>query len=61
MSLPSIDLGDKRVLLLSGFELTRTSHGTVRIESRGELEKAAERHRDAIAFGYVFGKWVPAA
>jgi hypothetical protein len=61
MSFPMIALGDKKVLLLSGFELTETSHGPPTIEARENLERAAKRHSDAVAFGYVLGKWMPAA
>jgi hypothetical protein len=61
MSFPMIDLGDKKVLLLSGFELIETSHGLPTIEARENLEKAAKNHNDAVAFGYVLGKWMPAA
>jgi hypothetical protein len=61
MSFPTIDLGDKKVLLLSGFGLTGTSHAPLTIEARDKLEKAANRHHDAVAFGYVLGKWMPAA
>jgi len=61
MSFPMIDLGDKKVLLLSGFEFTGTSHDPVTIQAKDKLERAVNRHRDAVAFGYVLGEWMPAA
>ena len=58
MSYPTIDIDQKRIILLSGFE--KTTCGLV-IAARDRLEEAAKKHRDAVAFGYVSGKWVPAA
>jgi len=61
MSCPTVDLDKKKVILLSGFEKTRSTSKPFSIKAKKELEKAAKRHRDAVAFGYVSGKWVPAA
>ncbi len=61
MSCPTVDLEKKKVILLSGFEKTRSANKPFSIKAKKELKKAAKRHRDAVAFGYVLGKWVPAA
>lgn len=61
MSCPTVDLEKKKVILLSGFEWTRSASKPFSIKAKKELEKAAKRHQDAVAFGYVSGKWVPAA
>ena len=29
--------------------------------AKEQVEEAAKRHRDAVAFGYVSGMWIPAA
>jgi len=61
MSCPTIDLDKKKVILLSGFERSPSTSEPFSIKAKKDLEKAAKRHRDAVAFGYVSGKWVPAA
>jgi len=61
MSCPTVALEDKKVILLSGFEKTRSATKPFSIKAKKELEEAVKRHRDAVAFGYVSGKWVPAA
>ncbi|MES0385227.1 MAG: hypothetical protein ABUJ98_11655 [Hyphomicrobium sp.] len=61
MSCPTVDLDKKKVILLNGFEMTRSTSKPFAIKAKKQLEEAAKRHRDAVAFGYVLGKWVPAA
>jgi len=56
-----VDLDKKKVILLNGFEMTRSTSKPFTIKAKKQLEEAAKRHRDAVAFGYVLGKWVPAA
>ena len=59
MSYPLIQIDKKKIILLSGF---RSEPGKrVVVTASGELEAAAKRHRDAVAFGYVSGRWMPAA
>ena len=58
MSYPTVEIDKKSVILLSGFE---RRHGAIAITAKEQLEEAAKRHRDAVAFGYVLGLWVPAA
>ena len=62
MSYPTINIDQKMVILLSGFD--ERKHGVKRslvIKSIAQLELAAKKHADAVAFGYVAGKWMPAA
>jgi len=61
MSYPTINIDQKTVILLSGFERKRGAKKLLVVEARDKLERAAKRHGDAVAFGYVAGKWVPAA
>ena len=61
MSYPIVEIGKKKIILLSGFERARGANKTLAITAEDELEEAAKRHRDAVAFGYVLGMWMPAA
>ena len=61
MSYPTIDIGNKKIILLSGFEKARGDGKPLAITAKKQLEEAAKRHRDAVAFGYVSGMWLPAA
>ena len=66
MACPKVDLRGKLVILLSGFRDGAMDDEPVEIEASKvlaikQLEQAATRHPDAIAFGYVEGHWVPAA
>lgn len=58
MCFPRIDVRDRKVILLSGF---RRNDGRLTITDEEKLEVTAQRYRNAVAFGYVAGKWVPAA
>lgn len=59
MSFPLIKIDERKVVLLSGFRSGPDKR--VVVTERSELEAAAKRHGDAVAFGYVSGRWVPAA
>jgi hypothetical protein len=61
MSYPTVEIGKKKIILLSGFERTRGANKPLAIMARDHLEKSVKRHRDAVAFGYVSGMWIPAA
>jgi hypothetical protein len=65
MALPKVDMHGKQVILLSGFDNeTKSARSTVRaitIDSEKKLSQAALRNPDAVAFGFVAGKWIPAA
>lgn len=67
MACPKIEVRGKRVILLSGY---RDSVDAARssvvikeadVKAADELRRLATRHPDAVAFGYVAGRWVPAA
>jgi hypothetical protein len=60
MSCPTVEIGKKKIILLSGFELAGAKR-TLAVTAKDQLEAAAKRHRDAVAFGYVSGMWIPAA
>ena len=51
MSYPTIDIGDKKIILLSGFEKARGDRKTLAITAKDQLQAAA----------YVAAMWVPAA
>jgi hypothetical protein len=59
MSFPLIHVDERKVILLSGFRSEPDKR--IVVTSRNELEVAAKRHGDAVAFGYVAGRWMPAA
>ena len=61
MSYPTINIDQKKVILLSGFERKGGANGYLVIKARNQLGQAAKKHGDAVAFGYVAGKWMPAA
>jgi hypothetical protein len=67
MACPSIEVRGKRVILLSGFHdrvhagLASVVVRDVDVKSAEQLQQSARRHPDAVAFGYVAGRWVPAA
>jgi hypothetical protein len=59
MSYPTINIDEKQIILLSGFRTAADKRLVV--TAPRQLEAAAKRHRDAVAFGYVAGRWMPAA
>lgn len=67
MACPRIEVRGKRVILLSGFRDSVDAASAsvvikeVDVKSADELRQSAKRHPDAVAFGYVAGRWVPAA
>jgi hypothetical protein len=67
MACPRIEVRGKRVILLSGFAKTvDAAHASVVVRDADvtaaeQLQQSALRHPDAVAFGYVAGRWVPAA
>ena len=58
MSFPLIQVDEKKIILLSGFRSEPDER--IVVTARNELEAAAKRHGDAVAFGYVAGRWMPA-
>ncbi len=67
MAYPKIEILGKRVILLSGFRNALMNSKRVRviksddIKSAEELSTSAKQHPDAVAFGFVAGRWVPVA
>jgi len=67
MACPRIEVRGKRVILLSGFhDKVDAARASVVIKDGDVkavdlLQQSAKRHPDAVAFGYVAGRWVPAA
>lgn len=67
MACPRIEVRGKRVILLSGYrdgaDAERVS-AVIKdgdVKSAEQLQQSARLHPDAVAFGYVAGRWVPAA
>ncbi len=67
MACPKIEVRGKRVILLSGYHASiNSARPAVEIKeddvkAAEELRQSARLHPDAVAFGYVAGRWVPAA
>jgi hypothetical protein len=66
MACPKVVLCGKTVFLLSGYRKPADLRGKItrkgpKIEAEKALRLSAIRHPDAVAFGYVAGKWMPAA
>lgn len=65
MALPKIVVRDRVIILLSGFDEKAADRSKstrpVVVHAEAELLKSAKLDRDAVAFGYVGGKWISAA
>ncbi len=66
MACPTIEVSGKTVILLNGFEASaplrgKLAHEQLKIEAERALRKTAKSNPDAVAFGYVAGRWLPAA
>lgn len=61
MDFVQTDLLGKKVILLNGTCAEKKTGKAAEIEAPDELLKAARRNPDAVAFGYVSGRWVAAA
>lgn len=61
MSYPTIELNQKKVILLSGFDKKEANERPVAVKDKSKLEDAAKQHEDAVAFAYLSGRWIPAA
>jgi hypothetical protein len=66
MACPKIEVRGKRVIILSGFQdVVRAARpqvlGEADVKEVDELRQSARLHPDAVAFGFVAGRWVPAA
>ena len=66
MMCPTVVMVGKEVILLSGYRRlaeTKTDGAravSVKIQAIRKLRKSAGENPDAIAFGYVAGRWFPA-
>ena len=67
MACPKIEVRGKRVILLSGFHDTvkaarpQVVLGEADVKEADGLRQSARLNPDAVAFGYIAARWVPAA
>ena len=61
MVVVKIKLQGKTVILLNGARTEKKPGKRVEIEAADRLLDAARQNPDAVAFGYMFGRWVAAA
>jgi hypothetical protein len=67
MACPKIEVRGKRVILLSGYHASVNATRSVveikdaDVKAAEQLRQSARLHPDAVAFGSVAGRWVPAA
>lgn len=67
MACPKIEVRGKRVILLSGYhDAVKAARpqvvlGDADVKQVDALRQSSRLHPDAVAFGYVAGRWVPAA
>lgn len=65
MALPTIAVSDRKVTLLSGFDKVAGGRKTVPeqfvIHDEAKLRITVKSDNDAVAFGYVAGKWISVA
>jgi len=51
----------RKVILLSGTYSAKKTNDTIDIEAPDKLLDVARQNPDAVAFGYIMGRWVAAA
>jgi hypothetical protein len=67
MALPTVAVSDRKVILLSGFEKVASDRTSVSradklvIHDEAKLRTTVKSDNDAVAFGYVAGKWIGVA
>lgn len=65
MAYPIVELENKSVIVLNGFERSKSpgasSGDSVVVRDRASLINAIKNDRDAVAFVYLHGRWLPAA
>jgi hypothetical protein len=67
MPCPVVKILGKKIILLNGYhnnprtKFTKNSVKPSKIDGIRNLRQCAKRHPDAVAFGFVAGRWVPAA
>ena len=57
---PTIEINGKRVLILNGYEKASEQNHVVAVADETKHQVSAATHRDAVAFTYFGGKWIPA-
>jgi len=57
MPYPTIDLNQKKVILLSGYQKSGSKGEEVKVLAIDKLRTEADRNRDAVAFCYFYGIW----
>ena len=57
---PTIEINGKRVLILNGYEKASEQNRVVAVADETKLQVSTAKHRDAVAFTYFGGKWIPA-
>ena len=71
MALPTISISDRDIILLSGYETVCEDGTTLHvvpgtrcvlvIRDESSLRAIVHNDNEAVAYGYVAGRWVPAA
>jgi hypothetical protein len=65
MALPTISVDDRKIVLLSGFKRVETDSDSnkpfIVIVDERELVRSVKNENDAVAYGYVAGRWISAA
>ncbi len=67
MSCPQVEIQGRKLILVSGYSdgpqttSDKPVSTSLEIDAIKELRQSANQHPDAVAFGYIAGKWIPAA
>ncbi len=61
MAFVKIELQGKKLVLLNGARTERKTGTAVQLDAPDKLIEAVLRDPDAVAFGYMSGRWVAAA
>jgi len=66
MALPSINVENRRIILLNGYSQPAVGEvggeaGPVSVDAEKKLLQAIRKDPDAVAFAYVSGRWIPGA
>lgn len=57
MPYPTIDLNEKKIILLSGYQKPEAKGGEIKVLAIDKLRTEADRNMDAVAFSYFYGIW----
>jgi hypothetical protein len=57
---PTIEINGKRVLILNGYEKSPEESRVIAVAEETKLQVSSAKHRDAVAFTYFDGQWIPA-